>query len=64
MTTETAVLLRIMAGYRNRMVHFYHEITPDELYEICTTQLSDIVHIRQAYSKWLIAHPEYLDDLL
>jgi len=27
---ETAVLLRLMAGYRNRMVHFYYEITPDE----------------------------------
>jgi uncharacterized protein YutE (UPF0331/DUF86 family) len=35
-------LLRRMAGYRNRMVHFYHEITPEELYDICRHQLDDI----------------------
>lgn len=24
--------MRVLAGYRNRMVHFYHEMTPEELY--------------------------------
>ncbi len=28
-------LMRKMAGYRNRIVHLYHEITPEELHEIC-----------------------------
>src|SRR4030043_1651014 len=28
-----AELMRRMAGYRNRMVHFYHEISPEELHE-------------------------------
>jgi len=28
-----------MAGYRNRMVHFYDEITPKELYQIITRDL-------------------------
>ena len=35
-------LMRKMAGYRNRMVHFYHEITPEELHEICLYHLSEI----------------------
>jgi len=30
-----------MAGYRNRMVHFYDEITPQELYRIVTKDLGD-----------------------
>ncbi len=31
-----------MAGYRNRIVHFYHEITDEELYEIVQNDLKDI----------------------
>lgn len=31
-----------MAGYRNRMVHFYDEITTQEMYEILQNKLSDI----------------------
>ena len=33
-----------MAGYRNRIVHFYHEITDEELYQILQTDLEDIRH--------------------
>ncbi|MEC4685792.1 MAG: DUF86 domain-containing protein [Nitrospirota bacterium] len=33
-----------MAGYRNRIVHFYHEITDEELYEILQNDLKDIEH--------------------
>ena len=40
-TTELADLLVEMAGYRNRMVHFYKEVTPGEMYEIVTKHLSD-----------------------
>ena len=39
---EEAELMRKMAGYRNRMVHFYHEITPEELHEICLNHLYEI----------------------
>jgi uncharacterized protein YutE (UPF0331/DUF86 family) len=35
------VLIR-MAGYRNRMVHFYDEITEEEMYEILQGKLTDI----------------------
>lgn len=31
-----------MAGYRNRLVHFYEEITPKELYLIITKDLNDL----------------------
>ncbi len=31
-----------MAGYRNRMVHLYHQVTPEELYEICRKDLGDL----------------------
>lgn len=59
-----AQLLRILAGYRNRMVHFYHEISAEELYEICVSQLSDLKQIVQAYQNWLKQHPQLLDDTL
>ena len=39
---EEAELMRKMAGYRNRMVHFYREITPEELHEICLDHLDEI----------------------
>lgn len=35
-------LLRQMAGYRNRMVHFYHEISAEELFDICAYHLDEI----------------------
>jgi uncharacterized protein YutE (UPF0331/DUF86 family) len=39
---KVADLLRQMAGYRNRMVHFYHEISAEELFDICTHHLDEI----------------------
>lgn len=32
LTESESGLLREMAGYRNRMVHFYSEVTPEELF--------------------------------
>lgn len=37
----TKILLK-MAGYRNRMVHLYHEVSPKEIYEILKNHLPDI----------------------
>ena len=31
-----------IAGYRNRLVHHYEDVTPDELYEILTGDLGDL----------------------
>lgn len=42
LSEDEAELMRKMAGYRNRMVHFYHEITPEELHEICLNHLDEI----------------------
>jgi len=40
-TKELSEILYVMAGYRNRMVHFYREITPEELYQIVVNNLKD-----------------------
>lgn len=42
LSRKDADLLRQMAGYRNRMVHFYHEISAEELYDICAHHLDEI----------------------
>ncbi|KKU81212.1 MAG: hypothetical protein UY09_C0044G0003 [Parcubacteria group bacterium GW2011_GWA2_47_8] len=46
-----------MAGYRNRLVHFYDEITPKELYEIITTKLGDFETFVKAVLR-LVKNPE------
>lgn len=46
-------LMRKMAGYRNRMVHFYHEITPEELHEICVNHLDEIKLLLERLLQWI-----------
>jgi len=58
-----AALLREMASYRNRLVHFYDEVSADELYEICTQGLSDIERITRVLEQWVRDHPELIDNL-
>jgi uncharacterized protein YutE (UPF0331/DUF86 family) len=53
-----------MAGYRNRMVHFYHEIQAEELYTICSEHLVEVGVIASAFRSWFKDNPEYLDDSL
>jgi uncharacterized protein YutE (UPF0331/DUF86 family) len=50
-----------MAGYRNRMVHLYEEVTTEELYRICAEQLDDFEIIIEAIMTWLRQNPEKLD---
>lgn len=38
---ELSDVLIKMAGYRNRMVHFYKEITPEEIHQILINNLGD-----------------------
>jgi uncharacterized protein YutE (UPF0331/DUF86 family) len=54
--------LRKIAGYRNRMVHFYHEITQEELYTICTRSITDIEEILENLIKWIQDNPEKIDN--
>jgi uncharacterized protein YutE (UPF0331/DUF86 family) len=55
-------LLREVAGYRNRLVHFYHEISDQELYEICTQRLGDVEMLLKAMTDWINSHPEMIDQ--
>jgi len=59
-----ARLLSTLAGYRNRLVHFYHEVTSEELYEICRNNLDDLLKIRNAFRKWVNENPGSIDETL
>jgi len=59
-----ADLMAKLAGYRNRLVHFYDRVSPEELYEICSTRLGDIFSLLHALRKWLSQHPEVIDRSL
>jgi len=59
-----ARLMRELAGYRNRMVHFYDEVTTEEIYHICHDQLSDVERILAVILKWINSNPELLDRSL
>lgn len=60
-TEEEGRSLREMAGYRNRMVHFYDEIEQDELYQILRDELSDAERLADAFIRWLREHPDKVD---
>ncbi len=53
--------MRLLAGYRNRLVHFYHEIAEEDLHSVCSTGLGDLETIASAYRRWTAAHPEMVD---
>ncbi|HKI06325.1 MAG TPA: DUF86 domain-containing protein [Thermoanaerobaculia bacterium] len=40
-----AGVLRELGGFRNRLTHFYQEVTPEELYGIITSELGDLEEI-------------------
>jgi uncharacterized protein YutE (UPF0331/DUF86 family) len=63
--TETeAKLLTVLAGYRDRLVHFCHEVSAKELFEICSSQLGDLEFLQNAYRRWMKDHPEKVDSSL
>ena len=64
LSSEEAELMRLLAGYRNRLIHFYHEVSADELYQICAHQLGDMERITNAYRNWLKTHPDRIDTSL
>jgi uncharacterized protein YutE (UPF0331/DUF86 family) len=55
---KEAELMRRMAGYRNRMVHFYHEISPQELHEICLYHVDEIKLLAEKLVQWTKEHGE------
>lgn len=54
--------LRQIAGYRNRMVHFYGEVTQEELHRLSTRHVIDIEEILEVLVKWLRDHPDKVDQ--
>ena len=64
LTEEESELFMTLAGYRNRMVHFYHEISDMELFEICSLQLFDMISTTEAIKRWINNHPEMIDRIL
>jgi uncharacterized protein YutE (UPF0331/DUF86 family) len=61
LSEEDGALLRKMAGYRNRMVHFYHAVSHEELYGLCTLHLYEIERVCEAILKWLRENDEKMD---
>ena len=59
---EHGLLLRQIAGYRNRMVHFYHEVSHEELYRLSTQNLKDIEDLLDELIRWLRDHPDKMDQ--
>jgi uncharacterized protein YutE (UPF0331/DUF86 family) len=47
-----------ICGYRNRLVHFYHLLSDEELYEICAGQLEDLELILGLLLDWVQANPD------
>jgi uncharacterized protein YutE (UPF0331/DUF86 family) len=64
LNAQDADTMRALAGYRNRLVHFYHEISQVELYEISSTQLGDVEQIASALRQWFAKNGDRLDDTL
>lgn len=46
-----------MAGYRNRLIHFYSEVTMDEMYDIIKNRLNDF-NIFSEHIKTLLSSPQ------
>lgn len=55
-TKELSEVLYRMAGYRNRMVHFYREVTAGELYQLITSHLSDFERFNREVTAFLRAY--------
>ncbi|MEW6214651.1 MAG: DUF86 domain-containing protein [Nitrospirota bacterium] len=57
-TKELSDVLYTMAGYRNRMVHFYREVTPEELYHIVVNNLKDFDSFAREIVSFIKAYEE------
>ncbi|MBC8160741.1 MAG: DUF86 domain-containing protein [Roseiflexaceae bacterium] len=64
LTQAEGDILFALAGYRNLVVHLYYEVALEELYRICSTQLSDVEQVANAYRTWMKANPQLVSDEL
>lgn len=63
-STDEFSVMQKLAGYRNRLVHFYHDVSEDELFEICSSHLGDVENIANAIRTWLSKNPNLIDKTL
>jgi len=61
---EDASRMRQLAGYRNRLVHFYQEISDRELFDICRLYIQDVEGVLETLTRWLKSNPDRLDHSL
>ena len=61
-TGKQSQRLVLMARYRNRLVHVYHQVTDAELYELLTQRLGDIEEMIGAITTWIARHPDSSGD--
>ena len=57
---QQASLLTDMAGYRNRLVHEYHQIQADELFRILSEHRTDLAELGEVLRVWISRQPERL----
>jgi uncharacterized protein YutE (UPF0331/DUF86 family) len=57
-TKELSDVLYTMAGYRNRMVHFYKEVGPEELHYIVVNNLDDFDRFAKEIVAFVRAYEE------
>ncbi|MCX6364293.1 MAG: DUF86 domain-containing protein [Actinobacteria bacterium] len=61
--SQGALLVRL-AGYRNRLVHFYDEVSDEESCEICTQHAGDVADLLEALLGWVGRHPQLVEGRL
>lgn len=64
LSPQDSYKMRLLAGYRNRLTHYYHEVTREELYRVCAQELDDVTHLAEQIRLWLGQHPELLSQAL
>jgi uncharacterized coiled-coil protein SlyX len=52
------------AGYRNRLAHFYDEISTEELHDICAEQRQDIALLASRLARWVEQYSDPTDRAL
>ena len=59
---ESHLPFRTLAGCRNRMVHFYDEISNHELFDIVSGQFSDVSEMANIIKEWTHHHQGLMDE--
>ncbi|GAB4450012.1 MAG: DUF86 domain-containing protein [Anaerolineales bacterium] len=63
-SSDDLLLMQKLAGYRNRLMHFYHDVGEEELFEICSSRLRDVERLADVLRGWLAKNPSLMDETL